>query len=412
MRKKGKFTSSDDFNKKRKKRQKPLSIIQQIDKTDDEITSVRIAKPQFHKSSKKETTKDDTKKKRIKKTEAQKRRERLEKRYNNQLNRINRLIEQEMSKGFMQTDDILPLLSGNIDENIIEQLSQIHITDIRNAGLYIDEETGQPLPYNKWKYLQNKPQRLEQNYNNQLNRINRLIEKEMSKGFIQTDDIIPLLTGNIDENIVEELTQIHLADIRKAGVYVDEETGESLPYNKWKYLQEKRKKKEKDNSIDSSNLEETIEDKSELLGINELDELSNKRLADSGFEHTNGDTPFDEPYDDFASHIVSEFKSYLDKFPAQLNYPLKYFIDKMVSIVGETAVAQSLQRIPETLWDVFERCGFDYEETVREFTQLIIDWLPDVQGYQAKDFVDEDYLKEQIEMINTGYALQYKPHGR
>lgn len=378
MRKKGKFTSSDDLKKRRKKKQKPLAIAQQIGGTDDEITSEKVSKPQLHKSSIKDETNDNIKKKRKKKSEAQKKRERLEKLYNNQLTRINRLIKQETSKGFTQTDDILPLLNGNIDENIIEQLSQIRIADIRNAGMYFDEETGQMLPYNKWKYLQRKNEaqnieaRLEQRYNKQLDRINKMIEQEMGKGFMQTDDIIPLLTGSIDENIVEQLSQIRIDDIRKAGLYVDEETGDMLPYNKWKYLQEKRKKKAKNDSNDN--------------------------------------TPSDEPYDEFASHIIAEFKTYLSHFPDQINIPIRDFIDKMVSLIGVTPVADSLQKIPESLWDVFERCGYDYDETVKEFTQLIIDWLPDIHGYDPKDFLDEDYLKEQIEMINNSYDLMYKKH--
>ena len=257
---------------------------------------------------------------------------------------------------------------------------------------------------------------LKAEYNRQRRRLQQIKRRAEKEGYIFNNDPIPKTPKKITRQSINRLSKIKPEQIREKGVHLDVETGVVQSSKEWQAekkqraiekrkatIQEKKNRQNNENKIDNTLInKEEIQDNINTKKDELKPDITNQQEYEKQYDNDN-----DDVYTDFSSHVVNEFYNYLDGMPRALSEPISQYVHNLVYMFGEQAVAEALQNMDETVWDIFERVNYDYEECVTVYTQRLLDCIPDeYMSYLPQDIKDNQELMENFEAEDfLGYAF-------
>lgn len=249
---------------------------------------------------------------------------------------------------------------------------------------------------------------LKAEYNKQRRRLQQIKRRAEKEGYIFKDNPIPEKPKRITRQSITRLSKIKPEQIREKGIHLNVETGVIQSSAEWQAEKkqraiEKRKAtiQEKKNRQNSEN--KTIKQNNITIKKDELKpDVTKQQEQDYQQEES-----YDDVYTDFSSHVIDEFYAYLDGIPKVLSEPISRYVHNLVYMFGEQAIAEAIQNMDETVWDIFERVNYDYEECVTVYTQRLLDCIPDEYMSMLPEAIkDNQELMENFEAEDfLGYAF-------
>ena len=302
-----------------------------------------------------------------------------EQEYNDELKRIRSYKRTLQKEGYTFNKNPIPKRPKRITNKSIEKLKKITLEDIVRKG--------------KSDY--------QKEYTKARSRLTSAVRRAEKQGLIFNGSPIPDKPPYITKNFIDYLNSIDTKEIKQSGVWVDTETGVIKSYEEFEehrkeVLKEQRKqrKKEKELKEQPPQIEEP-EDKEIVSTIYGDYEPEPFTLSD------------DEVYTMFSQHVIDEYRGYLNGLPEVFSNTLGKFLDNLLQMYSVDDVANALEQMDESIWDYYSRLGYSYEDAVREYSQRLLDFIPELDDSNMPVMNGVPLTKDVIKN-NTDFLTQYE----
>lgn len=207
-------------------------------------------------------------------------------------------------------------------------------------------------------------------YQKELKRIKQFIRRAEKRGYQFRENVIPKKPANITKASVNKLKKITPQSLYKKAIYGGEATGGEIVTGVQGRKAERKQASRKGAETRKQRKKQTIE---------------------------NYDTM---PYTEFTDIVIANFKSDILRFPKEISDRVLSLVNQIITQQGANAVAEALQNMPETFYQILRRVGYDSESAMQELSTSLINYLPDVSEQYKCDLMDA------FEMNELGYSIE------
>lgn len=302
----------------------------------------------------------------------------LEKEYRKQRRRLKQIKRRAEKEGYFFQSDPLPSKPKKVTQASVNRLARITPTQIREKGKHYNKETGEIKTSKQWqrekKQIQKQQREIRKKERNLIKQQEQKIEEPFNQESKQT---LPFEKVDDKHYVDDNDTVINVEDLKdliKTEKSNEEQQKEYIDVEKFGNI---------------TKVGDTFVDENGVI-------ISNEQVYSE-----------DEIYENFDSHIISQYREYLSTLPPVFKEPLLKFLENVLSIFGEQRVAQGLNDIDETIWDVYDRMRHKYMEAIITYTQRLLDFIPQFDEEETK-IINRTPLTVDVLKNNAEFLTKYE----